>query len=473
MTQELFFLLARQVLVSGAILGLAYLILAFSRGSAAARHRVLLAALTATLLVSAFHAVLPSWHFAPGATRPDAAPIPTEVLLPSTAGPALALFPEQSGALDFSTRLLRVGTLLWGGLVVLGLGTLASILLRHRALVRRLQAPQATSLHEFDRACRSLRIPKRPRIGVAEVPSPMAIGVLNPTIVLPLRSTAWTPPRLRAVLLHELVHIQRRDILARWVARMAWILNIVQPMAWWAIRQLEFEQECATDEGVLTHGESPAAYARQLLETSVEGHVRRAPGPVVHAAQSSDIGRRIERILGADRSPQRGSLPGRALGVLGFALILSSFEISTEVRADALDLGLAAHSLGPTVDRPAGLHFDQDGRLLGASQDGSLPLVAWMGSGWALATEGSVEFTPEGLADLGSSGYLLVEVSKGDHFEQFEARALGEGNRVCCRSEAGRRVGVADGEAWLAANLPGVVDRSPIENGRLRGSPAR
>ena len=46
-----------------------------------------------------------------------------------------------------------------------------------------------------------------------EAKMPFACGVLRATIVLPAESDGWTLDRRRAVLLHELAHVRRRDLL--------------------------------------------------------------------------------------------------------------------------------------------------------------------------------------------------------------------------------------------------------------------
>ena len=48
---------------------------------------------------------------------------------------------------------------------------------------------------------------------------PFACGLARPTIVLPAECDAWTPDRRRAVLLHELAHVRRRDLLGHTLAR--------------------------------------------------------------------------------------------------------------------------------------------------------------------------------------------------------------------------------------------------------------
>src|SRR5437660_1722674 len=77
---------------------------------------------------------------------------------------------------------------------------------------------------------------------------------------------AGPPERLRIVLLHEMLHIQRRDLLAQAVAQLACCLYWFHPLVWIAARQLRKERERACDDAVLTRGVAASEYAGHLLD---------------------------------------------------------------------------------------------------------------------------------------------------------------------------------------------------------------
>jgi beta-lactamase regulating signal transducer with metallopeptidase domain len=56
---------------------------------------------------------------------------------------------------------------------------------------------------------------------------PVTWGTLRPVVLLPDNALSWPPERLRAVLLHELAHVDRRDSLAQTVSRIAGALSWV------------------------------------------------------------------------------------------------------------------------------------------------------------------------------------------------------------------------------------------------------
>ena len=64
------------------------------------------------------------------------------------------------------------------------------------------------------------------------VPMPLTAGVVRPVVILPEAAMEWTADRRRAVIVHELAHIQRKDILSHalgWFACAAWWFH---PLAW-------------------------------------------------------------------------------------------------------------------------------------------------------------------------------------------------------------------------------------------------
>ncbi len=108
-------------------------------------------------------------------------------------------------------------------------------------------------------------------IRIADVSTPLTCGVVRPLILLPPAARAWDESRLRAVLLHESAHVQRRDCLAKYVAQGARALLWWNPLAWMLATRLNHEQELACDDAVLSAGIPADAYANVLLEVAREG----------------------------------------------------------------------------------------------------------------------------------------------------------------------------------------------------------
>jgi len=116
-------------------------------------------------------------------------------------------------------------------------------------------------------ARRSVGLARRVQIVVTDkLTSPAVVGVLVPTLVLPLSlTTALTPEQIRFVLLHELAHIRRGDYLANLFQLFAEALLFFNPAVWWISRQMRIEREACCDRLAVELSGAPADYARTLL----------------------------------------------------------------------------------------------------------------------------------------------------------------------------------------------------------------
>ena len=100
----------------------------------------------------------------------------------------------------------------------------------------------------------------------AAVTVPMMWGLFRPVILLPADVEEWEPERQRAVLLHELAHIQRQDWLMQTVAQITCAVYWFNPLVWIAVRQMRIEVERACDDHVLNAGYQSTDYAQHLLD---------------------------------------------------------------------------------------------------------------------------------------------------------------------------------------------------------------
>ncbi len=150
---------------------------------------------------------------------------------------------------------------------------------------------------------------------------PLSVGAFQPLVVLPEAAKTWPAERRRAVLLHELAHVQRRDCLTQLLAQFTCALYWFNPLVWVAARQLRVERERACDDLVLVAGTRPSTYAETLLETARS--LQSAEWSSVAAlamARRSQLEGRLLAILDAGRRRERLS---RASGVLAAALVAS------------------------------------------------------------------------------------------------------------------------------------------------------
>ena len=147
----------------------------------------------------------------------------------------------------------------------------------------------------------TVRLRASPQIG-----TPMAGGLLRGVVLVPDLARRWSAERRRFVLLHELVHLSRRDPVRHLVARLALVLHWPNPLAWLAAHRAMVAREEACDEQVLALGAKPSSYARELLELNELLHsptsTRIAVLPMI---QRSQMEKRVMNILRSNRRPLR------------------------------------------------------------------------------------------------------------------------------------------------------------------------
>ncbi|MBN2448075.1 MAG: hypothetical protein JXO22_15200, partial [Phycisphaerae bacterium] len=152
------------------------------------------------------------------------------------------------------------------------------------------------------------------------------MGFVRPMLVLSHHHLA-RPDELETVVVHELTHLRRGDMLVRILQCVAGTMLFFWPVIAWVNRRINRVREHACDERALRHGRlSASEYARCLLTAAQPMRIH----PVVYrpacmAGNPSTIERRIDVILAMPNRPERRSkwrLAGLALvcAWTGFAL---------------------------------------------------------------------------------------------------------------------------------------------------------
>jgi beta-lactamase regulating signal transducer with metallopeptidase domain len=82
---------------------------------------------------------------------------------------------------------------------------------------------------------------------------PALHGVFRPTLLLPEGLTeSFGPDELRHVILHELCHLRRHDIVVNWLLTAVQAVHWFNPVVWFAVSRIEEERELACDELTLS-----------------------------------------------------------------------------------------------------------------------------------------------------------------------------------------------------------------------------
>jgi hypothetical protein len=171
-------------------------------------------------------------------------------------------------------------------------------------------------------------------VALAEVEglaSPMLVGCLRPTILIPRELATAPASERRAVLSHELAHLARADNFVLQLAALARAIYWVTPLSWWCLRRLRAEAENAADDAVLEAGIPPTSYAAQLVALA------RAQLDRAGRVGAGQLRGRVEAILdgGRRRGVIAGQRPRWAFGrLLGVAVMLASLASACEARSD-------------------------------------------------------------------------------------------------------------------------------------------
>ena len=164
---------------------------------------------------------------------------------------------------------------------------------------------------------------------------PMVWGWFRPVILLPADADEWEPERRRAVLLHELAHIQRQDWLMQTIAHITCAVYWFNPLLWFAVRRMQAEAERACDDHVLNAGHHSTDYAQYLLDivrtikaTSI------AKRSAVAMARSSKIEGRLRMVLAENRNRRPLTKIAVAVGLLAltcFAVPMGVMQLAEAV----------------------------------------------------------------------------------------------------------------------------------------------
>ena len=139
---------------------------------------------------------------------------------------------------------------------------------------------------------------------------PGILGIFRPVLLLPAGiSNRLSDAQLKAIITHELCHVQRRDNLAAALHMLVEAVFWFHPLVWWIGARLVDERERACDQEVLTLGSDPQAYAEGILKVC-EFYVE-SPRFCAAGVTGSNLKKRIEAIM-IDRSAQKLDL-GRKL----------------------------------------------------------------------------------------------------------------------------------------------------------------
>ncbi|MCI0664069.1 MAG: M56 family metallopeptidase, partial [Acidobacteria bacterium] len=164
----------------------------------------------------------------------------------------------------------------------------------------------------------------------SQVCEPGVWRIWNPVVVLPDgMDERLSDEELEAVMMHELIHIQRRDNLLTTFQMLICCFFWFHPLVWMIDRRLLAEREMVCDEDVIRYIGEPQIYAASLWKVAQFGLGWSFAG--VSRATGSNLKRRIELMLTTDHkskiSSARAALSNRMVAV-GMVAAMITFSIT-------------------------------------------------------------------------------------------------------------------------------------------------
>jgi len=343
---------------------------ALGSASASLRHHVWTLAFAAVLALPALALTLPSWRVAvPGWETSPAAPAPAATGIPVASDDGLAARDATGGMIAGRGRTapidgdrvtvsgpvesviqspapgaqrdgleLPLGSI---GRVALGIWLAGALLFLSRLMVGVVSAwwTSRVATPIDDPEWRETIGELKDQLGIvgeirvlrsAWVGTPMAWGLLRPALLLPDEALGWSADRRRAVALHELAHVKRRDCLVHLLAQATRAVHWVNPLAWIGAKRIRAERERACDDLVLTSGTRSADYARLLLDVARSRGDRRLAWAAVSMARPSELEGRLLAILDPARDRRglgRTGALAASFAVVGTVLPLAAFQV--------------------------------------------------------------------------------------------------------------------------------------------------
>ncbi|MFC1725440.1 M56 family metallopeptidase, partial [candidate division KSB1 bacterium] len=134
---------------------------------------------------------------------------------------------------------------------------------------------------------------------------PSVVGIIKPKILIPSWiADRWTADELEPVLLHELAHIKRNDIIVNWIQIIVQAVYFFHPFVWFANRQIrKHREEVCDDLAIANISAERKRYSVSILNV-LEGIIdekRFVFSGIGFTEKKSSLSKRILRIMKIDR----------------------------------------------------------------------------------------------------------------------------------------------------------------------------
>lgn len=241
---------------------------------------------------------------------------------------------------------MRLAAGIWiAGVVVMMVRALRAMLGAGRLRRRCVSIEEPSALLLLDVVRSSMRIARRVKLAASEqISSPAVIGIIGPTILLPMSVVTGTDANtLRMILAHELAHVRRHDYLVNLFQLLIEAVLFFNPAVWWISRQIRIEREACCDARAIASGAAPSDYVRALASFAQGLAKPQAAMLAMSGPQSGGVLDRVRRALLPSHRPGL-RLPWYSLTG---AMIVGAIVLGSVWRTSAIAVELAEKLLTP------------------------------------------------------------------------------------------------------------------------------
>ena len=188
------------------------------------------------------------------------------------------------------------------------------------------------------------------------VTTPMLIGLFKPVIILPDKE--YTKKQLNSILLHEVIHFKRLDIIIKWVSLLACAVHWFNPIVWIARREISRACELSCDEAVISNMDNHAKqnYGETLICVAGDAKTPLTVLSTTMCEEKRELKERLAAIMESKKYTK-------------FAVLASAIVILI-VTLVACTLGAGTATNGDNAG--AGNDINNSERFVGISGDGSV-----------------------------------------------------------------------------------------------------
>ncbi|MGO4184720.1 M56 family metallopeptidase [Paenibacillus sp. TAF43_2] len=231
------------------------------------------------------------------------------------------------------------------------IGTILSLFIKLRGYTRFLKYMKTTSKPAYDWENRMLGMMLNGRykaklVRNSYITTPMLIGIIRPTIILP--DNNFNEVQLKNILIHEITHLKRFDIVVKWFSMLVTSLHWFNPVVYFVEKEINRLCELSCDEVVIRKFTSSEKqeYGETLIAVASN---EQYPVGGLQATFSDEKTILRERLVAIMRPSKRSTFIILSSFVLAAVVIISAIALGTSVGASNSNV---SSSISP-VEPPA------------------------------------------------------------------------------------------------------------------------